>query len=84
MPRTLELYATCFITDLSLRVAAHADSGHLQDLRATADISLHPEWQLHLEEQTEWWRFPLLYATAQHNAEFTIQLSYRPLARTTQ
>jgi len=58
--------------------------GYLRDLRATADIAIHPEWQLRVEEQTEWWRFPLLYATAQRNAAFTIQLSYRPLARKTQ
>ena len=34
--------------------------------------------------ETEWWRFPLLSAKAQPNAEFTIQLSYRPLERTKQ
>ena len=58
--------------------------GDLRDLRATADIALHPEWQLRIEEQTEWWRFPLLSTAAQRNAEFTIQLSYRPLERTKQ
>jgi hypothetical protein len=55
--------------------------GTLRDLRAAADIALHPEWQLRLEEQTEWWQFPLLSATGQRNAAFTIQLSYNPLGR---
>jgi len=58
--------------------------GSLRDLRATADIALNPEWQLRVEEQTEWWRFPLLSATPQRNAAFTIQLSYQPLERTKQ
>jgi Capsule assembly protein Wzi len=55
--------------------------GTLRDLRVAADLAIHPEWQLSLEEQTEWWRFPLLSSEPQHNAEFTIQLSYRPIAR---
>jgi hypothetical protein len=56
--------------------------GTLRDLRIAMDLAIRPEWQLHLEEQTEWWRFPLLSAQPQHNAEFTFQLSYRPIART--
>lgn len=55
--------------------------GSLRDLRVTADVALRPEWQLLLEEQTEWWRFPLLSSTPQHNATFTFQLSYRPQGR---
>ncbi|MDW5265154.1 MULTISPECIES: capsule assembly Wzi family protein [Acidobacteriaceae] len=55
--------------------------GTLRDLRATVDIALRPEWQLCLEEQTERWRFPLLFTTPQHNTAFTFQLSYRPLGR---
>ena len=58
--------------------------GTLRDLRATADIALHPEWQLRVEEQTEWWQFPLLSTTGQRNAVFTIQLSYNPLRRAKQ
>ena len=58
------------------------EGGSLRDLRATADIALHPEWQLRLEEQTEWWHFPLLSTIGQRNAEFTIQLSFNPLGRT--
>lgn len=58
--------------------------GTLRDLRATADIALRPEWQLLLEEQTEWWRFPLLSTAPQHDATFTFQLSYRPLGRVRQ
>lgn len=84
MLRTLELLARWFITELRLRAAAPPNSSHLQHLRATADISLHPECQLGVEEQIEWSWFPLLYAAAQRNAEFMIQLSYRPLARTAQ
>jgi Capsule assembly protein Wzi len=55
--------------------------GTLRDLRAAADIALHPEWQLRMEEQTEWWQFPLLSTAQQHNAVFTIQLSYNPVGR---
>jgi hypothetical protein len=55
--------------------------GTLRDLRAAANIALRPEWQLRVEEQTEWWHFPLLSATGQRNAAFTIQLSYNPLGR---
>ena len=58
--------------------------GTLRDLRATVDIALRPEWQLRLEEQTEWWRFPLLSAAPQQDAGFTLQLSYRPIGRTRQ
>lgn len=58
------------------------EGGSLQDLRAIVDIALHPEWQMGLEEQTEWWKFPLLSATGQRDAEFTIQVSYNPLGRT--
>jgi hypothetical protein len=56
--------------------------GMLRDLRVAADIAIHPEWQLRVEEQTEWWRFPLLSSQSQRNAEFTLQLSYRPIPRT--
>jgi hypothetical protein len=55
--------------------------GYVRDLRVAADLALRPTWQLTAEEQTEWWRFPLLSATPQHNAAVTLQLSYRPLAK---
>ena len=58
--------------------------GTLRDLRATVDIALRPEWQLRVEEQTEWWRFPLLSASPEHDAAFTLQLSYRPIGRVRQ
>lgn len=58
--------------------------GSLRDLRATVDIALRPEWQLRLQEQTEWWHFPLLSAAPQHNAAFMLQLSYRPIGRVRQ
>lgn len=56
--------------------------GTLRDLRMTAEFDLHREWQLHVEEQLESWRFPLLSAQQQHNSEFTVQLSYHPPERT--
>jgi hypothetical protein len=56
--------------------------GELRDLSLAADITLHPEWQLRLEDQIERWRFPLLSATSQWNDVLTSQLSYRPVART--
>lgn len=55
--------------------------GSLRDLRVNANLAIRPAWQLVAEEQTEWWRFPLLSAAPQHNAAFTVQLSYRPVAR---
>ncbi len=56
--------------------------GSLRDLRFAADIAVHPEWQLHLEDQTERWHFPLLDTHPQRNAAITLQLSYRPAPRT--
>jgi hypothetical protein len=53
----------------------------LWDLRVTGEFSLRPEWQLHVEEQLESWRSSLLSPQRQHNTEFTVQLSYHPLAR---
>lgn len=55
--------------------------GTLRDVKVAADLLPLPDWQLHLEEQTEWWRFPLLSGQPQRNAEFTFQLSYRPTGR---
>jgi hypothetical protein len=49
----------------------------LRDLRVTADFSIHPEWQLHLEDQKDRWRFPLL----SRNAECPTQLSCGPIGR---
>ncbi len=58
--------------------------GTLRDLCTTIDIALRPEWQLLLQEQTEWWRFPLLSTAPQHDAAFTLQLTYHPIGRTRQ
>lgn len=58
--------------------------GALRDLRATVNLALRPEWQLRVEEQTEWWRFPLLSTAPQHDAAFTLQLAYHPIGRTRQ
>jgi len=58
--------------------------GTLRDLRATVNLALSPEWQLRLQEQTEWWRFPLLSAAPRHDAAFTLQLTYHPIGRTKQ
>jgi hypothetical protein len=56
--------------------------GALRDYSVAANFQVRPEWQLRVENQTEWWRFPLLSPTPQRNDELTIQLSYRPIART--
>jgi hypothetical protein len=56
--------------------------GTLRDLKVSTDIVPLPNWQLHMEEQTEWWQFPLLSAKPQRDAAFTVQLSYRPPGRT--
>jgi hypothetical protein len=55
--------------------------GTLRDFSLVADLQLRPQWQLRVEDQAEWWHFPLLSATPQRNNELTIQLSYRPLGR---
>jgi hypothetical protein len=56
--------------------------GGLRDFSMAANLQIHPEWQLRVEDQGEWWRFPLLSTPPQRNNEVTIQLSYRPIART--
>lgn len=56
--------------------------GTLRDLGFAAHFAIDSAWQITAEEQTEWWRFPLLSTVAQHNAAFTLQLSYRPLGKT--
>jgi hypothetical protein len=55
--------------------------GVLRNVKVATDLFPLPEWQLHLEEQTEWWRFPILSTQPQRNEEFTFQLSYRPTGR---
>jgi hypothetical protein len=57
------------------------EGGALRDYSVAANLQVRPEWQLRVENQTEWWRFPLLSQTPQRNDVFTIQLSYRPIAR---
>jgi Capsule assembly protein Wzi len=60
------------------------EGGTLRDYRVAANLQIRPEWQLRLEDQAEWWRFPLLSASPQRNNEFTLQLSYRPIGRVRQ
>jgi hypothetical protein len=55
--------------------------GALHDFRVGANLQVRPEWYLKLEDQGEWWRFPLLSTTPKRNNEFTIQLSYMPIGR---
>jgi hypothetical protein len=55
--------------------------GALRDFSVVANLQIRPEWHLRLEDQAEWWRFPLLSATPKRNDEFTIQLSYMPIGR---
>jgi Capsule assembly protein Wzi len=57
------------------------ERGALRDYSVAANLQLRPEWQLRLENRAEYWRFPLLSASPQHDDAITIQLSYRPLAR---
>lgn len=45
-------------------------------------LALYPESRLRVEEQTKWQHFPLLPTALQRNAAFTVQPSYRSLART--
>jgi hypothetical protein len=56
--------------------------GTVRDLSFVADLSIHREWQLLLEDQVEWWRFPLLTSQPQRDNAFTFQLSYRPIGGT--
>jgi hypothetical protein len=56
----------------------------LRDFSVAANLQLCPEWHLKLEDQAEWWRFPLFSATPERNDAFTIQLSYTPLGRAKQ
>jgi hypothetical protein len=55
--------------------------GTLRDLRAAADLALGREWQLHLEDQFERWRFPLLAPNVQRDNELTVRISYQPKSR---
>jgi hypothetical protein len=55
--------------------------GLLHDLHVPTRIAPRPEWYKHLEDQTEWWRCPLLFARTQRNDRLTLQLSYRPIGR---
>ena len=55
--------------------------GALRDYNVAANRQVLSEWQLRVENQTEWWRFPLLSQTPQRSDALTIQLSYRPIAR---
>jgi hypothetical protein len=56
--------------------------GALRDFSGAANLQLRPEWQLRLNGQAEWWRFPLLAPTAQRDGALTLELSYTPEART--
>jgi hypothetical protein len=56
--------------------------GALRDFSLAATLHLRPEWQLRVEDQAEWWRFPALATTPRRNNALTIQLSYRPISRT--
>jgi hypothetical protein len=58
------------------------EGGYLRDLNFVANLAIHRDWQLLLEDQVEWWRFSLLSSRPQHNNAFTFQLSYRPIGGT--
>ncbi len=55
--------------------------GALHDFSVAANLQVRREWRLELEDQAEWWRFPLLSTTARRNNAFTLQLSYTPVER---
>ena len=57
------------------------EGGALRDFSMATNLQIRPEWQLRLEDQAEWWRFPLLSTGFRRNDELTIELSYRPIAR---
>jgi hypothetical protein len=57
--------------------------GALRDFKVAASLQVRPEWQLRMEEQAEWWRFPLLSPTSRWDNAITLQLSYQPRVRTT-
>lgn len=52
--------------------------GFLRDLCARADLTIRPEWTIHIAAQSEWWRFPLLVTQRQRDSAFTLQFSYQP------
>jgi Capsule assembly protein Wzi len=56
--------------------------GYLRDLNFVANLAIHHDWQLLLEDQVEWWRFPLLSSQSQRDNAFTFQLSFRPIGGT--
>lgn len=58
--------------------------GALRDFSVAASLQVRPAWNLRLEDQAEWWRFPLLSATPKRNDAITIQLSYVPTGRSKQ
>jgi len=57
------------------------EGGALRDFSVAANLQLRPEWQLRLQNQAEYWRFPLLSASPQRDDAITLQLSYTPQAR---
>jgi hypothetical protein len=56
--------------------------GYLRDLNFVANLTIHHDWQLLLDDQVEWWQFPLLSSRPQRDNAFTLQLSYRPIGGT--
>jgi hypothetical protein len=58
--------------------AEFLQGGSLTDVRISAEMALRNDWYVHVEEQSEWWHYPLLDARPRKNAEVTLQLSYRP------
>jgi Capsule assembly protein Wzi len=55
--------------------------GDLHDFSVAANLQIGTEWRLWIEDQAEWWRFPLLSTTPERNNAFTVQLSYWPMGR---
>lgn len=57
------------------------EGGALRDYNVAANLHLSSQWQLRLEDQAEYWRFPLLSTSSQRDNALTIQLSFTPIAR---
>jgi hypothetical protein len=58
------------------------EGGALRDYSLAADLHFGSHWQLRLENQVEYWRFPLLSTSSQRDDALTIQLHFTPVART--
>jgi hypothetical protein len=52
--------------------------GNLHDFSVTSDISVRPEWSVHVTGQLERWSFPVFASAPQNNFAITTELRYTP------